>query len=334
LDAKKRSSMKSAELMPIVDDVEQKATEAMEAATSLKAEVSGLKEGLEMDILPWLLNESKTLDSQAARMELRLKNVLLLCQKARAEATTKQLSEISSLQLQSIAMAKHHQKAKGLSIDALYDAVSGKEEAVEQSAFVSFFTSCEKEEGKPVPEEADFEKLFKALADGEDISKELMLSLLRTYMKVTKETVITSGCNLKSGETLRKLDVGEYIELLGTLVPEGEVEDLMRVHCKALKDDTEGWVTISGNNGTTYAVLNAGSFRVMKETLMTESFESETTEEEEPRKLKMGEIVEAWVWPKKIGSGAVRMKCKAKLDNKVGWVTSTDSAGQTLMMAL
>jgi len=83
-------------------------------------------------------------------------------------------------------------------------------------------------------------------------------------------------------------------------VLEGPVEDetagVMRVRCVAKKDGVEGWATLKGNQGTLYLKDGGEFFKVVKETIMTPTFELDTAADKElskkvkdpTRKLKDG----------------------------------------------
>merc|ERR1712129_51506 len=95
-----------------------------------------------------------------------------------------------------------------------------------------------------------------------------------------------------------------------------------RVFVKTMKDGLEGWATVEGNDGSKFLEEGGNLFKVVKETILTEAFEldfEETTGTKKlkalSRKLKIGETVEALVWPEKQEkSELTRMKCRAKSD--------------------
>merc|ERR1712183_206354 len=108
---------------------------------------------------------------------------------------------------------------------------------------------------------------------------------------------------------------------------------VMRTLIKALKDDAEGWVSPTGNAGTIFLKEGGRQFKVMKETILTEAFELDgeapkTGEGEAPgeilskRKLKVGEVLDALVWPRTEKTGLVRLKVRAQSDHATGWATA------------
>merc|ERR1711966_367403 len=134
----------------------------------------------------------------------------------------------------------------------------------------------------------------------------------------------------KENKTFRRMEVNEVVEVL-----EGPVKDeeagVMRVRVVAMKDGVEGWASLKGNQGTVYLKDGGYSFKVVKETIMTAGFELDAAPpkvKDPTRKLKDGEMLEVREWPKlEEKSGLTRMKCKAKSDGLVGWVTTVGNAG-------
>mmetsp|Transcript_30916 Transcript_30916/g.64858 ORF Transcript_30916/g.64858 Transcript_30916/m.64858 type:complete len:163 (-) Transcript_30916:144-632(-) len=148
-------------------------------------------------------------------------------------------------------------------------------------------------------------------------------------MKVAKDTVITSGATILEGTNLRRLEAGEILEILEGPIEEDTVH-VMRVHAKAMKDDVDGWVSVAGNQGSVFLEDGGNLWKVIKETILTESFELDGDSSKDAtrklkdttRKLKVGETVVVREWPRKEEkSGLTRMKCKAK-DGVVGWATT------------
>merc|ERR1719287_111517 len=155
-------------------------------------------------------------------------------------------------------MIKYHQKAKSLSNDDVMKAIS-KTDAVTSGDFVKFVSACEKEpveEGKEAPEPPSADDLARVFAHLDEesagsLSKEKLLNFIRVYMKVTKETAITSEISIKDSKSIRRLEIGEVVEILEGPVKEDSV-DVMRVRAKTVTDDIDGWITTEGNKGTSF----------------------------------------------------------------------------------
>jgi len=200
----------------------------------------------------------------------------------------------------------------------------------------SFFAKCGKQPGNgdatEMPASADLHRLFSIWDESGDgaLSRERFAELLRKFMKVLKKTVLTDAVSIKESKVVRKLGEKEVLEVFGAAVAEAEV-DVMRIKARAMDDGAEGWVTISGNQGTTYLQDGGGVFKVVKETILTESFELGAASKDAvavERKLKVGELVEVKTWMKKQEeTGLVRMRCRAVLDGSVGWATVLGNQG-------
>ncbi|CAE8604043.1 unnamed protein product, partial [Polarella glacialis] len=310
---------------------------AQEQVTSLKQSIAELKEGVEQDLKSWLAGETRSLDGKANRLEPRLARLNNLLARFREDAKKKDAAELMALERQVMAMLKHHKKAKSLSPDEVFAAIS-KKESVTQKDFLTFFEKkCEKEEPKegaaPAPSQEDLGRLFKFLDEkGEgSVNKERLMLLIRTCMKVLKDGLITDNASIADGQTLRRLEVGEVVEVLSSPAADGDTE-VMRAKCRTTKDGLEGWVSISGNQGSVFLQEGGTVFKVVKEIIMTDSFELDSEDSKdvtkEPRKLRAGELIEVRVFEsKEEKSGLVRLKCKAKSDGALGWVTIVGNAG-------
>merc|ERR1712012_339323 len=109
-----------------------------------------------------------------------------------------------------------------------------------------------------------------------------------------KETVITSDISIGSSQTLRRLALNEVIEVLEGPIKDDQSE-VVRVRAKTMEDGLEGWITVQGNQGSMFLQEGGNVFKVIKETILTESFEIQATKEKVrrvrdlTRKLKPGE---------------------------------------------
>jgi len=277
----------------------------------------------------------------------------LLASKCREDAKKKAAEELGAIEKKAKKMLKYHQKAKSLKNEDLFAAVdTDKIDRVSEKEFLAFFASCEKEpkaekkedgddkkdptEDEEAPTDGELKRLFVKLDEEEEgsILKETFMNFIRTYMKVAKETVLTSESGIKDSKTLRRLEVGEAVEVLEGPVEEEEVK-VMRINAKAMKDGMEGWVSLSGNTGAIFLEEGAHVFKVKAETILTEAFlldgsgVSDVAKKKlSTRKLKVGELVECLVWPnKEESSGLMRMKCRCRSDGATGWVTTVGNQG-------
>mmetsp|Transcript_35079 Transcript_35079/g.100743 ORF Transcript_35079/g.100743 Transcript_35079/m.100743 type:complete len:1846 (+) Transcript_35079:263-5800(+) len=108
------------------------------------------------------------------------------------------------------------------------------------------------------PKEERFEAVVrakgKALSDGAVGWVTLREKALRPWSpgyKVATATVIQDSLQVKGAQTLRKLEVGESVEVLEGPMLEKDL-DVLRIKGRAEKDGSVGWITIKGNQGTAF----------------------------------------------------------------------------------
>lgn len=166
------------------------------------------------------------------------------------------------------------------------------------------------------------------------ISREVFSRLMRMYMKVVKEAVISNGMSIKDKQIVRRLQVDEVIEVLEGPLRENSY-DVLRIRGKALEDGETGWITVRGNQGSVFLVEGGNLFKVVKETILTEAFELNGDKadlkvllKDDTRKLKEGTILEVHEWPRiEEKSGLTRMKGKVRQDGSIGWATTVSNNG-------
>lgn len=141
----------------------------------------------------------------------------------------------------------------------------------------------------------------------------------RSTYRCIQGIALTDGLNIKECKVIRKLDKAEVV-----LALEGPVDDvasgLTRIKAKVMKDNAEGWLTIKGNAGTSYAEESGKHYVVSRATPMQSSFASEggTT----VRTLAEEESIEILEGPREERSDpAVRVHCRAVADGRTGWLT-------------
>jgi hypothetical protein len=149
------------------------------------------------------------------------------------------------MELVSAAIRKQMQ-AKGLSGEGLFDSMK-EGEKIPEAAFCKFLESLE---GLSLT--AEVAKLVCRQFEADGISKDTLMTHVVLYYKVIRPIAFTDVLDITKCNTLRKIDLGEVVELLEGPVTD-EVNGITRVRAKALKGKPcEGWVTVCGNQGTTF----------------------------------------------------------------------------------
>mmetsp|Transcript_156952 Transcript_156952/g.285652 ORF Transcript_156952/g.285652 Transcript_156952/m.285652 type:complete len:771 (-) Transcript_156952:163-2475(-) len=336
-------------MMEKADDAEKLLADAREGAESSKKQISQLGEDEDVDkeIESWLKSQAAILSARTAKIDKLLKTGETQVSKFRENAKKKEMIELVKLKTSAVSVIKFHQRTKKLTNEGLFDEFNADSEGrIDESTFMKFFETCEKEKvtngdaeekviSGPGPEELS--RVFNFFDEDDEgcISKSQFLRLAREYMKVSKDAVVTSEMLLKDAKTLRRLEIGEVVEILEGPIHE-EATDCMRVRTKVMKDGLEGWITLKGNQGSVFLEEGGGTFKVVKETILTESFEigasKETGKKFKDRKLKEGELLEVCEWPtKQESTGLTRMMCRAMSDGLVGWATTVGNTGNVFI---
>merc|ERR1711957_1052772 len=156
-------------------------------------------------------------------------------------------------------------------------------------------------------------------------------AMLRQCLKVVKEGVITDEVSIHDSNVLRRMEMHERCEVIDGPVLEKKT-GCIRFKIRLMRDALEGWVTPLGDQGTVFLQQDAMIMKVVKETVLTTTFEIGGTKTKTKRKLKEGEIVEVREPMKKEEeSGLMRAKIKTRSDNLIGWATAVGNAGNVLM---
>jgi len=136
---------------------------------------------------------------------------------------------------------------------------------------------------------------------------------------------ITTTFDIGAGKAIRKLEQGETLEIL-----EGPEEDksrgLLRVKAKATTDDKEGWVTMKGNQGTSYAEESRKHYVVKRGVPLEKSTASDSAT---IRMLEVGEALELTDGPKtETKEGCHRVRGRSLAGGAEGWLTVTAKSFQ------
>jgi len=142
-----------------------------------------------------------------------------------------------------------------------------------------------------------------------------------TKLIVCRQSIaITTTFDITEGKALRKLSVGEALEIVEG-PQEDSVRSLTRVKARSKTDGKEGWVTVRGNQGTCYAEETDKHYICIRETSLQKSF---CTDSPPLRTLEKGEVIEVNEGPKtETKEGNKRVKVRKLPDGTEGWFTLT-----------
>eukprot|EP00913_Durusdinium_trenchii_P013604 g12774.t1 len=267
------------------------------------------------DIKQWTQMETRKVELKVGSMDARLGIATQASERGRAFL---ELQEAKELHLAKVEVAKLL-RSKKLGAEELFkEADKDGDGLVNLSDFTTFMEGCEgcKLSGEQI------EKVFNFFEPGSGFSKDTLFLASRSYYLVAAETVITDKEGLEEGQTVRRLELKELVEVLEGPVEEASAK-IQRVRCRAIFDGVEGWATITGNNGTEYLTVSDGNMEVLREVPLTEALE----ESNALRQLPVGQKLEVLEWDKKTPNEDVRLKVKVKGSSDIGWTTRATADG-------
>jgi len=160
------------------------------------------------------------------------------------------------------------------------------------------------------------------------VTKLGLLGMFHEYKRCVKEIALTTEAQMKGGNSIRKLEVGELVEILSGRSRDDTV-GVERVNCRSIKDFQEGWVTVRGNQGTAFLERAGKPYVVVQSAApLSEACKADSTP---VRDLRPGELLEVTEGPRPEPTIDVeRVKGKCAKDNKVGWLSMNDAQGPVL----
>eukprot|EP00933_Yihiella_yeosuensis_P073985 TRINITY_DN8279_c0_g2_i1.p1 TRINITY_DN8279_c0_g2~~TRINITY_DN8279_c0_g2_i1.p1 ORF type:complete len:731 (-),score=206.48 TRINITY_DN8279_c0_g2_i1:481-2550(-) len=156
------------------------------------------------------------------------------------------------------------------------------------------------------------------------LTKMAFLSTIQDYMKVVKEIAVTDVFDIKSSKTVRKLAMGEMVEVL----EEAKIEEssgLPRIKCRTLTDNSEGWVSTKGTQGGFFLEKCAKPIYNCRDNVsLSSKFE---TGSPEVRQMFAGQVMEVREGPRREDpTECQRVRVKAQKDGATGWFTQDSSS--------
>lgn len=307
--------MSSDETQAAAAEAEAKAEQAGESLATARAKVQEAEREIDANAelriigkreVPWLqkrLDEAK--EWQASVITSASSGKERALRKAYAENERNQAAIVTGL--------RGKMSVEGKTGEQFFEELTA-EQPLAKAAFVALSQGLEDARLS----EVQAERVFAHIAgEGESISKERFLEIIRLFYKCVKSTVLAEDICIKS-KTVRRIQEGEVLEALEGPTKEG-VAGVQRVRCQAVQDSAIGWATIAGNQGTFFLLPGGNLFACTQDTPITDGL---SLPAKSLRDLTKGELLEVLEFPRKDGSADVqRVRGKAKLDGTIGWVT-------------
>lgn len=152
--------------------------------------------------------------------------------------------------------------------------------------------------------------------------------MIERYCICVKDIALTVDFDIKTSDTVRKVEIGEIVEVLEGPKKDEDGGGLTRIRARTLIDNKQGWITLRGNQGTPFLQDSVKPcYYATEEMNMQEDFATGSTD---VRVLKKHEVIEVLEGPRKEAlKNAVRAKAKACSDGAIGWFTLTDQTGKS-----
>lgn len=139
---------------------------------------------------------------------------------------------------------------------------------------------------------------------------------------VCKSTIaMTEALDVHGGKVVRKVDVGEALEVQGNPADASTNKDMTRLQFRAVRDGKEGWVTLKGNQGTIF--MEASDSHYVADAPM-QLRSGANRDSEVVKSIEKGEVLEGQEAPKEVKPEAkVGARVRSIEDGKTGWVVFT-----------
>eukprot|EP00927_Polykrikos_kofoidii_P054243 TRINITY_DN48697_c0_g1_i1.p1 TRINITY_DN48697_c0_g1~~TRINITY_DN48697_c0_g1_i1.p1 ORF type:complete len:2054 (-),score=493.08 TRINITY_DN48697_c0_g1_i1:257-5752(-) len=215
-------------------------------------------------------------------------------------------------------------QSKGVSLESYFDMICNGKADVSTEALCQHVGSLDELEMKP-----EHLKLACTAIQAGSICKRRFIEVLQSYFLVVKEIAITAEFDMSKSKPIRKAEAKELIELIdGPRV----ADQMTRIKGRCLKDNVEGWVTISGNKGTPFLQETVKPYYACSRDIPLQS-EVDSKDGDIVRTLRSEEMLEVIEGPTKAEGFADELRARIKVpsDNTQGFVTIRDCKGAVLL---
>jgi len=162
--------------------------------------------------------------------------------------------------------------------------------------------------------------------DASGIRRRNFLRVVEVYYRCIKDIAITTDFEIGAGKTIRKIETNEYVEVIDGPRSDEKLS-LLRIKGKAMRDGTIGWMSLQGNQGTSFLKkVDKPCYACAMDVPLDRDFETDSSAP--IRKLRAGEVVEHVEGPREETFLPVNLaKVKAVSDGAVGWIVVQDKHG-------
>jgi hypothetical protein len=215
-------------------------------------------------------------------------------------------------------------RRRQLSVEKLFAEMAGDGDQISEEAFTQHLAHLE---GLMLP--AQHARLLASSIEAGGIGRWRFTAFVQKYFRVAREIAITDVFEMKDCKTLRKAEKDELFEARDGPRTDSKL-GLSRVKGVSLKDGTEGWISVKGNQGTAFLEpVNKPFYYCHKEEVALEA-QFEGAGQDALRVLQVDEVVELLQGPCQVTQpSVVRMRVHAVKDTAQGWITTRNRDGVT-----
>jgi len=315
--------------------VEASLKSARDSLASAKDQIKLIR--TELDVFPELIE----LKSKLAQLTGRAELFEARFRKASGQVTmaiSTHFAEYEAVRMDIASILRATAESAGKKVAELFDLVC-KDGSRASKADISAYLSA----NSCVVEAEKLDKLLERAVDddgpADTIGRADFDRMVRVYYKVVKDIVLSDSLLIESAKQLRRMAIGESVEVLEGPVME-DILKVYRVRVLSLKDGLEGWVTIAGNQGVTFLKPGGNVFKVVKPVPLSAELKDADDKDSDGqnvlRELREGEVLEVLEWDhasKKGAMGPTRIKAKVQSDGMKGWVSISDPTGSVYLEA-
>ncbi|CAE7667606.1 unnamed protein product, partial [Symbiodinium sp. KB8] len=228
---------------------------------------------------------------QCQKLQKRIADATTKASRLRATASNKHAQTMEPVRIEvAQAVLARLSKRKDEDVDVFAVADQDKDGFVSRSEFQNFVNDCPGNFSRD-----QLNKLFDYLDDSRmgSLERDDFMRCMIVFYRVSRPSVdLVQTMGVAQGKLVRKLDVNEILELLEG--PIKEINKVVRVKCRAMKDGAVGWATATGSNGVVFVEQKRVHFQVKSPTTLTDVLSAKACTT--LRQLKEGELLEVLVW--------------------------------------
>lgn len=237
-----------------IDSIVQ-STHATIASIRLKAQALSAKVQEDEQIVELMAKELSALAAKSELQDLLLRKALSSAEQARQLVLNRAFEKYEALRMEVAAKLRVCIEVQGGKPDDLYDTIKTAGSKVSKKTIKVYLQT-----NQSLIDDERLDTVFPGapVADEEEteIDREDFMRVVRIYYKVVKEIVLSDNLLIEQSDQLRRMDVGEVMEVFQGPMLDPSV-GVYRIHGKAIRDGIVGWATVAGNQGITFLMPDA-----------------------------------------------------------------------------